>query len=172
VIAWIQSSGSRIRSGWPVRGVRGRAHAHLAARDLLDRVEGGRTAGQVARQALGPVLILGRHALLAVRGKARTDPTQKRPEELLRQPLGPVQAPEQPPAEDLLHQARVKVGQLEKLPLLELLDVPLEGLLEELVEGGALGMPWPVGAGAFGAAHAPGGAKGSTGHEPGGSSSS
>jgi hypothetical protein len=54
----------------------------------------------LARQALDAREVADRYRLLAANGESRVDPAQRRAMELLRQPLGTVQALEQA-AEDL-----------------------------------------------------------------------
>jgi len=94
------------------------AHTKAAAFDLLDDVEGERPAGQVAREALGALDVLGRYRLLAVHRKSRVDPAEQGVEELLREPLGAVQALEHAAAEDLFHESCVELRELQELPLL------------------------------------------------------
>jgi len=81
------------------------ADPHASAVDLLDDVEGERPAGQIAREAFA--------RLLAVHGESRVDPAQQRATELLREPLGAVQALEHAAAEDLLDELRVEVRELQ-----------------------------------------------------------
>ncbi len=50
--------------------------------------------------------VLGRHRLLAVHGKSRVDPAEQGAKELLREPLGTVQALAHAAAENLFHEPR------------------------------------------------------------------
>jgi len=82
------------------------ARTQASSSDLLDDVEWHGPAGQVAREALGALDVLGRYRLLAMHRESRVDPAQQRVKELLRQPLGAVQALEEATAEYFLDEPR------------------------------------------------------------------
>jgi len=84
VTAWIHSSGSKMRTVAPVRGIRGRLDLETAVLAPADTVDRKRRASDVARDALEALSVFGGNDIVGEDGKARMHPSEQVVHEALR----------------------------------------------------------------------------------------